>query len=124
MSTTTILTQPGDKNLEIVVRTITDRFIAGIFATAEMYSFIFGSVKIVWFKLRSHIRSIAEWLVSTFSTSAPMIFTTRFNIDVIGAFLCNDWFGHRFSPILYISIEGNMRVSRTTDVRMCLIERV
>ena len=106
------------------MRTVADWFIARIFAATEMYRFIFGSIEILWREPRSRVRSIAKWLVATFATSAPMIFTTRFNIDVIGAFLCNDWFGHRFSPILYISIERNMRVSRTTDVRMCLVESV
>ena len=93
-----------NENLEIFVRAVADWFISGIFAATEMYSFIFGSVEILWFKFRSLMGTIAKWLVSTSSTSAPMIFTTRFNVHVIGFFLCNDWFGHHFLQGYFIKL--------------------
>jgi len=86
--------------LQLLVRTVTERLVPGLFAAAQVNRFAFLGGKGRWCKYCPLMGTVAEGLAIAVPAGAPVVGFACFDIYDVGGFLCNVGFlTHDTSPV-------------------------
>jgi hypothetical protein len=76
------------------VRAVTEAGSGGVFAAAEIDGFGLGGIELHGAKVSGFVAAVAEGLTGAQSAGTPEVTFAGFNLDGVGTFLSDDWFGH------------------------------
>jgi len=69
-----------------------------VLATAEIDGFGLSGFKFCRPHVRGFMTAVAKRLIGTQSAGTPVVALSGFDLDRVGTFLRDGWFGHRCSP--------------------------